>query len=202
MSQLSHYFLVFLFNLIEINSMKLFCTTALVIACSLGLLVKHADFSLKNSIPLTANAIAPVHNATSGRLASVGKNSFVINGGGFSNQMKKATNQSNMGWYDTSNKICQVIVGSSTDAVTFVLQFPGNKTGTYKEGAGNIQFYDGKKQTTLYADRNALKMTITRYDALGGLIEGTFSGKYSDMGRKTTVIITDGKFSVTRRKDE
>ena len=95
---------------------------------------------------------------------------------------------------------------------SLTVQFPGKQLGE-REYAGEISvsvriIRDGVE--TLYwtypeIPGTSLELTVTKYDEVGGVIEGTFSGTFygyrNSVPIEETVTITDGRFSVLRYKD-
>jgi hypothetical protein len=102
-----------------------------------------------------------------------------------------------------------VAVLSNPDTLGFSLHFLGKSTGLAgkssetgarvwrKSGTRTINYYAG---LGIAPDGTTMDIMVTRYDAVKGLVEGTFSGTLTgDNG--TTITITNGKFSTIRNND-
>ena len=91
--------------------------------------------------------------------------------------------------------------------------FPGNTTGVRqasdelavtierKVGNSTVYYWAG-----FHGENSVLNFEVTKYEDVGGTIEGTFSGKFlvQDINKQPTgetVTITEGKFSVLRYPD-
>jgi hypothetical protein len=138
------------------------------------------------------------------------ENSFVITGDGYNNTLKTInlrTYPASASIYTASEAITYVSVFDVTDNIRFTLSFSGKATGAVtvddntgivvqiKSGTNVINYMSG-----FDIEGTTPQITITRYDAIGGLVEGTFQGSFvRDNGNKVT--ITNGKFSVIRHSD-
>lgn len=91
-------------------------------------------------------------------------------------------------------------IQSAGNASHFELLLNDTIMGTYSQNASNI--------TILFTDKyyapkgtNGLRAVITKYDTVGGYIEGTFEGhakRYLSGNDSTEVDFTNGKFKVIR----
>ncbi len=148
--------------------------------------------------------------------ATAGENSFVIDGDGFVKAHQtlgydKAVSYAAYGMVleDDDNTVVSVI--DPSDAWKMTVMFAGKATGTVgpdqavtmalhrKAGDGYQSYLAGSD-----VDESTLSLKVTRYDAVGGLVEGTYSGNFmgiSPTGKKIWVTITEGKFSAVRLPD-
>ncbi|MBD0258674.1 MAG: hypothetical protein ICV83_23405, partial [Cytophagales bacterium] len=148
--------------------------------------------------------------------ATVGENSFVIDGDGFvkARQTLSYDQTASYAAYgmvleDDDNTVVSVIEPS--DAWKMTIMFAGKTTGTVgaaqtatmalhrKAGDGYQSYLAGNE-----VDETTLSIKVTRYDAVGGLVEGTYSGTFvgvSAAGKKIWVTISEGKFSAIRLPD-
>jgi hypothetical protein len=148
--------------------------------------------------------------------ATAGENSFVIDGDGFVKARQtlsydKAVSYAAYGMVveDDDNTVVSIIEPS--DAWKMTIMFAGKAPGTIgadqtatmalhrKLGDGYQSYLAGNE-----VDETTFSLKITRYDAVGGLVEGTYSGTFvgvSAAGKKIRVTITEGKFSAIRLPD-
>lgn len=149
--------------------------------------------------------------------ALVGETSFRMTGDGFNNVLFAIVSNQNMDftnmgiYYPTSNVTIGVAV-SLTDEMNMSFFFPGNTTGVKAnvEETSVMIVRESENRTVYYwggtMPGSDLKLNVTRYDDVGGVIEGTFSGTFLMRDEGETfgdkkVTITDGKFSVLRYPD-
>jgi hypothetical protein len=147
---------------------------------------------------------------------TAGENSFVIDGDGFVKARQtlgydKAVSYAAYGMVveDDDNTVVSIIEPS--DAWKMTIMFAGKATGTVgpdqtatmalhrKLGDGYQSYLAGNE-----VDETTFSLKITRYDAVGGLVEGTYSGTFvgvSATGKRIRVTITEGKFSAIRLPD-
>ena len=147
----------------------------------------------------------------------VGETSFRITGDGFDNALfnitsNQNTENSNMGiFYPTSN-ITIGLVDDLNDAWYIYFYFPGKTTGVRENVEEIVVTIERKTEgRTVYywggtLPNSTLNLNITRYDDVGGVIEGTFSGTFltrtdNEIFTDKVVTISDGKFSVLRYPD-
>ncbi len=141
---------------------------------------------------------------------ATGENSFLINGDGYQ-QVKKALSikpyPDSYVYFNRDEATTKLSVVDASDAIGVTLSFLGTTPGVAgknDETGAVIWMKSGNKTINYWAgygmsDTN-VDITITRYDTVGGLIEGTFTGTFvGDNG--STVTITDGKFSGVRYFD-
>ena len=146
---------------------------------------------------------------------NVGETSFRVSGGGLNNELFKIVSNENsqyqnFGIYYQSSDLSILFVEDMKSEVYLSIVMPGQATGelevaenlvvSIQRPLGNtVMFY----WSGYNIENSTLEMTITKYDDVGGVIEGTFSGKFLmlEEGKAfagETVTITDGKFSVLR----
>lgn len=125
---------------------------------------------------------------------SLGENSFVINGAGFNNQYVNLNPQAAIGIYFPANLETSIsAVGQPGEYIAVF--FPGNTTGSFTAQNGNIS-YQG---INFYASKT-FNVNVTTYEAVGGLIAGTFEGSVESS--QGPAQITNGKFFVIRQPDQ
>jgi hypothetical protein len=139
-----------------------------------------------------------------------GENSFIINGGGYTNRKIELTPKlyPNSGsFFITAENMTTLNVVDVTDTIRFVINFAGKNTGIAVAGDKTgvfIQRKSGNVFTNYFAGLGVtgsdVQVNITRYDAAGGLIEGTFQGTFMK-DDASTVTISNGKFSMLRQGD-
>ncbi|WP_400194310.1 carboxypeptidase-like regulatory domain-containing protein [Hymenobacter sp. B81] len=149
---------------------------------------------------------------------------FTINGDGYTNQrveLRDATFPSATLINKPGNggqRISDLDLGASTGPVphhTAELAFPGVGVGTYTArdtGSGIIMNFGSSTANTgyyySYSPNSLLTVQVTRYDPVGGRVQGTFSGTLLKRQgcpgcalTTTTVTITNGTFDVPRGAD-
>ena len=135
-------------------------------------------------------------------------NSFIINGGGYSNVECRGASEDDAGFAFVSDDDNSVTIsaygtigGVSTTrfSITFVLERSG--TGTFALGGENANSYsltllDGGsgKPAAIYVPASG-SITITQFDAVGGRLRATFSGEAQNAGGEGTISITNGKLN-------
>ncbi|GAC1484027.1 MAG: hypothetical protein NVS1B13_09000 [Flavisolibacter sp.] len=141
----------------------------------------------------------------------IGENSFVINGDGFinaTNVIQAIPYPNSVSIYSNYNNTTGIQIADVPDTLRFGVSFMGKSIGTYGaiENAGAfIQWHTGSKIINYWAGygiytNSKIEIIVTKYDSVGGLVEGTFSGTFiSDKG--VIVTVTKGKFSVIRSPD-
>ena len=149
----------------------------------------------------------------------VGETSFRITGDGLNNQLftvlsNKNTQMMNMGVYYPFDDVTLAVVDDLADEIYLGFIFPGNTTGV-RDQTDEVAITIERKisNSTIYYWSGGLagatgdvKINVTKYEAVGGVIEGTFSGTFQvqDVNKAptgATVKITEGKFSVLRYPD-
>ncbi|MGC1244090.1 MAG: hypothetical protein WA874_21040, partial [Chryseosolibacter sp.] len=140
-------------------------------------------------------------------------------GDGLNNQLftvlsNKNTQMMNMGVYYPFNDVTLAVVDDLVDEIYLGFIFPGNTTGV-RDQTDEVAITIERKisNSTIYYWSGGLagatgdvKINVTKYEAVGGVIEGTFSGTFQvqDVNKAptgATVKITEGKFSVLRYPD-
>lgn len=114
--------------------------------------------------------------------------SFVVNGG----QTVTLQNVLSLGAFSIEDSLT-AINSSGTDSNTFQFVFPGNTTGTFGNMGGALRYDDIQYYS------NTITVNVTKYDAPGGKIQGTFEGNFINTGG--SISITNGKFCSTRQPD-
>lgn len=123
-----------------------------------------------------------------------GENSFVINGAGFNNLYVNINAVTAIGIYYAGNTETAITaINQSGESMT--LFFPGNAAGSFTGQNGAINY-----QGVILNAPNTLNVTVTRYEGVGGLIEGTFSGSFES--QQGPAQVTNGKFFVIRQPDQ
>jgi hypothetical protein len=147
----------------------------------------------------------------------LGTTSMIINGDGYDNELITLVQNVNIpalnaGLFYPATDMTLVFETDISEERSLTVQFPGKHLGG-REYVGEISLSvriirDGVE--TLYwtypeIPGTSLQLTITKYDEVGGVIEGTFSGTFygyrNSVQIEETVTIKDGKFSVLRYAD-
>ena len=148
--------------------------------------------------------------------AVVGKTEFRLTGDGFTDSLFQIVSNQNMkglnsAAYYPSEGLTFVSIYSVSQDMYFTMAFPGQGSGKIDSASpllissirrdlesGSRMYLGGPAYTT------NLDVEITKYDAVGGAVEGTFSGTFriDHVTNTETVTITDGKFSALRYEDE
>ena len=145
--------------------------------------------------------------------AAVGETSFIVNGDGLTDSLFQfVSNQNEQGFnsakYYPSQGLTHISIYSLSPNMYLNLTFPGQATGVpapantfaiiEREVPSGSKVYIGGQ---IYETQ--ISVTITKYDEVGGAVEGTFSGtfKVGDILSTETVTITDGEFSALRYED-
>jgi hypothetical protein len=145
------------------------------------------------------------------------KISFTLNGDGFNNQAYAINSSSTsvvaLGSYSpTQNYTGLSIAGnnSATKSITTVIAFKGSQTGNFALGANEnedqahliLQIKDGGVEKQYVSTENAGTLKITKYENVGGKIEGSFSGTLTrfdlSTGTPSTVTVSNFKFTAAR----
>ena len=146
----------------------------------------------------------------------VGKTEFRITGDGFADSLFLIVSNQNMkglnsAAYYPGEGVTFVSIYSLSQDMYFTMAFPGQKSGKIDPASpllicsikremesGSRMYLGGSAYTT------NLDVEITKYDDVGGAVEGTFSGTFriDHVTSTETVTITDGKFSALRYEDE
>lgn len=150
-----------------------------------------------------------------------GENAITLSGERFHSEkimLKPHIGAYSNNWFDNGTERFTSIdlIGKYDDrSVNFQLRFPG-QIGTYtiedNRNAGgsqnnnnNCYLIMGDKETSgdgmgEGGQPGSVKVIVTRYDSVGGLIEGTFTGALIG-GRTNTTITISGNFSFIRQKN-
>ena len=146
----------------------------------------------------------------------VGETSFRVTGAGLNNELFTIVSNENSQHYNgavyyRSGDLTIMYIQDRQTETYMTVVFSGNTTGepdVSEELSFGIQRMDGNKSISYWSapglENSTLEMNITKYDEVGGVVEGTFSGKFIVVaeGQDTeTVTITDGKFSALRYPD-
>ena len=119
----------------------------------------------------------------------------------------------NVGLYYAASDLSIVAVDDLGDEIYLYIYFPGKTVGkrdqldevyviiTREYEGGTVYYWGG-----LTEENTDVNLNITRYDDVGGVIEGTFSGTFlvqdeNEAFTGETVTVTEGKFSVQRYPD-
>lgn len=147
----------------------------------------------------------------------VGENSFVISGDGYDKTPKALVydKKSSSVTYDVnmiSPNSTVVDVRDVSDSLRVVLRFTGKATGAVPQD-GKVHALiqrklSGGKYINYFVDEyhpgSTVSITVTRYDEVNGLVEGTFSGTFKgdgQSGKDLTLTVSNGKFSAVRGPD-
>ncbi|MCI5057445.1 MAG: carboxypeptidase-like regulatory domain-containing protein [Flavobacteriales bacterium] len=134
---------------------------------------------------------------------SISTNEFVINGGAYTNQLVQfpVALQPTSTYYVNSNGTSIYLYDQAQQAGVSVW-FPGNTTGTFATGTTN-NFYLDVSYQGVYSDssNSSFNLNITKYDPVGGLVEGTYSGSWTDFNG-VAYTVSGGKLSAIRAQDQ
>lgn len=147
----------------------------------------------------------------------VGVTSMVIDGDGYDNELITIVQSANIGAvnagiYYSVEDMTLVFESDISEEISMTIQFPGKHLGV-REFAGEMHMSirilreDVETLYWAYADLpgTSLQFEVTKYDEVGGVIEGTFSGTFSAYRNSVpigeNVLIKDGRFSVLRYGD-
>lgn len=148
----------------------------------------------------------------------VGESSFVINGDGYTSTTFTITPNVNIQAYNAAvyyptDELTICYLSNESQSVGLVVHFTGKELGAKVNGedaAGvSISLDRDGVETTYWAnpdfEGSEVSISITKYEAVGGAVEGNFSGTFlvTRNGSMTgeTVTITNGKFSALRYDD-
>lgn len=161
-------------------------------------------------------------NPASGGGGGTPTNSFTVNGAGYNNRTFTVPSSLNIpgfpgpaiGFYDNSDSVTvcfQLVEATSPKAVrtACISGFLGNRTGTYQSAslaAGFELYVEGRKFVGGFEGQNVISGTsatinVTRYDNVGGRIQGSYSGTLReevDGALTNTTISLTGNFDVLR----
>lgn len=127
----------------------------------------------------------------------IGENSYYINCNNSGNEKITLVPipEMTMGVYNPSEDATYCII-SGYDDKSLTIIFEGNETGT------QTKRYKCQIKTDKTYKAVDLKLKVSKYEDIGGLIEGTFKGTFVNTNYDSgdTCKVTDGKFSVIRQK--
>ncbi len=154
--------------------------------------------------PSTAGAILNLGTISVCSTTTSG-NSFVVNGDGYNNQTFVLNSGISMriGIYAQNLNVTGAFVTSiqGLDTTSMVVMFDSNRVGPLIGVGGWV----GISPRKYIAYPDSVSGTVTRYDNVGGLIEGTFEGVFFRLDSVFTenrVLISNGMFSVIRQPDQ
>jgi hypothetical protein len=158
--------------------------------------------------------------------SGTGGNSFTINGSGWNNvtyTVPSATppgfpfNPFALGFYNTSDSSTIVlnISSSGSDSTTVVFGFQSRQVGNFQGNspvARRIEvfsrgrkFIGGFETYTTLIPNTTFNLNVTRYEAVGGRIQGSYTGtllEQTSTGLGTATITITGNFDVQRLPDD
>ena len=146
-----------------------------------------------------------------GSSVTVNANSFVVTGGPFLNSLfNSGTLTRDTGSYSLSANMTtgNIQWHSGTPFVLVQINFKGNKAGTFTLGptattadtnAVNILYTNNTGGTSRFLSQSGT-LTVTEYDAVNGVIKGTYGGVFEDTNGEL-FDISNGSFSETRGAD-
>jgi len=124
--------------------------------------------------------------------------SFVVNGGGYSNQTIKLNANGSAVYDDVLDATgCSFADAASNSAM---VAFNGHATGTFAVNDDNGLVVNMDNNTTLIGLTSGT-ITVTQYGAVGSDIKGTFSGTgivIKNLSDPDTIQITNGNFKARR----
>lgn len=149
--------------------------------------------------------------------ARLGTTSMIINGDGYDNELVTIVQNVNIavlnaGIFYPGEDMTLVFETDISEEKSLTVQFPGKHVGQRSFSGAistSIRIIRDGEETLYWASpeipETSLKINVTKYDEVGGVIEGTFSGTFFGYRNSVpigqTVTITEGKFSVLRYKD-
>jgi len=140
-----------------------------------------------------------------GQQQETGQVSFILNDGGFSNKAIDISSPYNPAkpeaYYVAASD--ETGIAKAVNGYTVAIGFPGKSTGV--PGHATIVLVLPVEKRTLSADSEdgSLILAITKYGAVGDVIEGTFSGKFKQLNSQTAeqygdVTVSNGVFKIYR----
>jgi hypothetical protein len=147
----------------------------------------------------------------------LGVTSMIINGDGYDNELVTIVQNVNIpalnaGIFYPGEDMTLVFETDIAEDKSLTVQFPGKHLGA-REYSGAISIslrIERNGEESLYwvhpdLPGTSLQLSVTKYDDVGGVIEGTFSGTFlvykNNLPEAGTVTITNGTFSVLRYDD-
>lgn len=136
--------------------------------------------------------------AIQGSPQSMGNAQYTIDGGIYSNQILSNFNTFYGVIYNDTTGFDTYISVSGTDGDLYFILRNVQSVGTYQISSINLAFLTPPASPQLTLQNGSI--TVTRFDSVGGFIEGTFYGTASDTSG--TYNISNGSFSVIRSADQ
>jgi len=131
-------------------------------------------------------------------------NSFIIDGGTYNNEFILITPGPNNGtgiYYKSSDHTSIYIYDvNQTSGINF--WFLGNDVGSFNSQDPSTYFDLWVSGVSADSGAANIDFDVTKYEDVGGKIEGTFSGTFQDWQGTTTYTVTNGMFSAIRRPDQ
>ena len=137
--------------------------------------------------------------------AKAGKITFTLNGGGFSNKVMEITSPYSPimpeAYYVAAND--ETGIAKAVNGYSIIIAFPGKSTGIPSEVNIALVMTAEKRTLTASSADGDLTVNVTKYGAVGDVLEGTFSGKFKQMNPATgeqygDVTVSNGTFKVYR----
>ena len=179
---------------------------------------EHGTWTREVMTPSSADEVLDIGTIELCENENVGETSFRVSGGGLDNELFKIVSnensqQFNYSVYFQTADLTILYVQDMTTEMHLSIIMPGQSTGDQEVtddlfvgiqrpvGDGVLSYWSG-----LGFENSSLQLNITKYEEVGGVIEGTFSGTFIVLEEDVdhtgeTVTITDGKFSVLRYPD-
>ncbi|MGN6397203.1 MAG: carboxypeptidase-like regulatory domain-containing protein [Mucilaginibacter sp.] len=138
-----------------------------------------------------------------------GRISFTLNGGGFSNKTIEITSPYSPvmpeAYYVASNN--ETGIAKAVNGYSIIIAFPGKSTGKPEHVTIAVVMTAEKRTLTADTGHGELTLNITKYGAVGDVLEGTFSGKFKQLNPSTgeqygDVTVSNGVFKVYRGPDQ
>jgi protocatechuate 3,4-dioxygenase beta subunit len=129
---------------------------------------------------------------------------FKITGGIYNNTDFMITQIGASSMYYTSADLTYISIGNQTNSRYFNCNFKGNTTGTFNPDPAINQYLSINLYNEGIVSDSAISnipFTITKYESVGGVIEGTYQGTLYNQSNSTTYTITNGRFAITRGND-
>jgi hypothetical protein len=131
-----------------------------------------------------------------------GINKFTINGNGYNNKtFQFSATGSVYGFYDPEDSVTLVFMVETfqTDSVYFFMIFKGDKTGLASESGLYLSINGNAYLGSNDIENGSAVINVTRYDGIGGLKEGNFSGELVNLlDGQVSIVLSNGQFSAIR----
>jgi hypothetical protein len=149
----------------------------------------------------------PVDNG--GNTTTTSSNRVTMTAGPLKNRVLDLTGTTNSAYYSTGQRTTFINLQATIDsfAVSATIQFITNSKTTVAFSADNfvhldmVNVHNASSNYGYSSKQNGGNITITKYDAVGGKIEGTYQGSFIDDKSGAVVTVKDGSFSVVRGSD-